>query len=139
MSLQRLLRTLSLPADVLPDVLLAAHPGWDRRDVDSMAAGLASADAAIARSVVVETTRSQPLTELLGQARIPMLVFRADPAQGGLLADNEWRSIQQSLPAGSVACDLPGTSHEIHRERFDKFVQTVHTFVSRLIGIGGRR
>ncbi|MFI6770749.1 type I polyketide synthase [Streptomyces sp. NPDC050355] len=131
--LRDLLRATGLSVDVLRETIAVAHPNWDETDVASLAEGLSQADPAVVRGLMADGARSGPLMPLLARLGVPVLLLRADPRCGGLLADEDWKAARRSLPPGSIALDLPGVPHEVHRAELDRFVAALRTFTTSLM------
>lgn len=128
--LRTLLRAVELPAEVLRETIAAVNPMWHRTDIATLAQGLSQADPIIVRSVLDDGARSGPLLPLLGQVTTPVLLLRADPKCGGVLADEDWSRARELLPPGSSAINLPDTPHEIHRARLERFVSALRSFTA---------
>ena len=125
---ERLLATLALSADDMRETLLTLHPDWHELDRETMVEGWLQASAEVARGVVTEAGASGALLPLLAQVATPTLVLRADAGRGTLLSDDDWRSTKRLLGASSAAVELAGSTHEVHRSRFDYFLAAVRKF-----------
>jgi acyl transferase domain-containing protein/pimeloyl-ACP methyl ester carboxylesterase len=126
--LERLLATLALSADDMRETLLTLHPDWHELDRETMVEGWLQASEEVARSVVTEAGAPGALLPLLAQVSTPTLVLRADAGRGTLLSDDDWRSTKRLLGESSAAVELAGSTHEVHRSRFDCFLAAVRNF-----------
>ncbi|MDX3763911.1 alpha/beta fold hydrolase [Streptomyces sp. AK02-04a] len=128
--LNDLTRAITLPAEDLREVLTVVHPDWEDTDVNSLVEGFQNADPHIAKSLVSDGARSGPLLPLLTQLTQHTLLLRADPAHGGSLSTPDWTQARQLLPRGSMAVDLPGIPHDIHRSQFSHYMHLIRTFTA---------
>ena len=132
--LERLLATLALSADDMRETLLTLHPDWHELDRETMVEGWLQAGAEVARGVVAEAGASGALLPLLAQVATPTLVLRADAGRGTLLSDDDWRSTKRLLGESSAAVELAGSTHEVHRSRFEYFLAAVRKFAGAAHG-----
>jgi pimeloyl-ACP methyl ester carboxylesterase len=58
------------------------------------------------------------------------LLIRADAALGTTLGEVAWERARQFLPAQSRAVQIDGATHNVHRSKFDAFMQAVNDFLS---------
>jgi len=58
-------------------------------------------------------------------------LIRADAALGTTLNDAAWEQAKQYLPAHSRAVQVDGATHNVHRSKFDTFMQAVNDFLSQ--------
>ncbi|GER90585.1 alpha/beta hydrolase [Dictyobacter vulcani] len=127
----RFIADLDLPPDELRARLLAQNSNWTAEDIAGKidAAGKVSKETII--SVFADTEAEGELLPLLSKLTAPTLVVRADPAQGSTLDSAAWKEVQQRLPAGSEAVEIPGAAHNIHRSSFTEFMDIVNTFLQK--------
>jgi len=58
-------------------------------------------------------------------------LIRADAALGTTLNDAAWKQAKQYLPAHSRVVQVDGATHNVHRSKFDTFMQAVNDFLSQ--------
>lgn len=109
--------------------LIERNPAWSIEDIDAKidASSKVSYEAVV--SVFDQAGKEGELLPLLSRLKVPTLLIRADPAQGTTLDDQAWAEAQRLLPAGNVAVQIPGATHNIHRNKFTAFMQTIDTFL----------
>ena len=61
----------------------------------------------------------------------PTLLMRADSSLGTTLDEAAWEQAKRYLPANSRAVQINGASHNIHRSKFDDFMQALNNFLSQ--------
>jgi N-formylmaleamate deformylase len=71
----------------------------------------------------------QDWREPLGRVICPMLLVTSDPERGGIVTPEAAREATQILP-GLQVVRLSGAGHNIRREQFDAFVNTVRGFLA---------
>src|SRR5581483_4048763 len=81
-------------------------------------------------SVFNEAGDAGELLPLLARIAAPTLLLRADPALNTTLPDADWTQARHFLPAHSRAVQIDGATHNIHRSKFDEFMQAVNDFLS---------
>lgn len=102
---------------------------WDPIDRRSLVEEACGADADIYLSTVNDGAMAGPLFPLLARLKAPALVLRGNPQRGGVLSDSDWQLAQHYLPENSVAHELPGGGHEVHRGDYPAFMRLVEEFL----------
>lgn len=124
-------RDIGRPAEELRPEITASSPGWTEADIE----GKIDAMQKVTREAVVgvfdEAGQDGDLLPLFTNITVPTLLIRADPALGSTLGDAAWEQAQLSLPVNSRAAQVDGATHNIHRSRFDAFMQVVNAFLSQ--------
>ena len=69
---------------------------------------------------------------LMGQITCPVLLFTADPDQGAILADEDVDELQRSVPHLQRE-HIPGAGHNIRREQFAKYMESVNAFLTATV------
>ncbi|HEY4383377.1 MAG TPA: alpha/beta hydrolase, partial [Ktedonobacteraceae bacterium] len=59
----------------------------------------------------------------------PTLLLRADPDRGTTLPGATWDEARGYLPSHSQAVQIDGATHNIHRNKFDAFMQAINDFL----------
>lgn len=128
--LASLLVTLALSGDDMLETLLVSHPDWDDTDRSTMVEGWMQASGHVASSVLADGARSGPLMPLLSGVSAPTLLLRADAVRGTLLPEYDWHAAKRLLGERSEAVEIAGSTHEVHRSRFEDFLSAVRTFIA---------
>ena len=59
----------------------------------------------------------------------PVLLITADPARGAIVTTEGAAALQALVPQTQVV-HLPGAGHSIRREQFDRYMETVRSFLA---------
>jgi N-formylmaleamate deformylase len=124
-------RDIGRPPQELRAEITASSPGWTEADIEGKIDALhkVSRDAVV--SVFDEAGQEGDLLPLLARIAAPTLLIRADPALGTTLEDAAWERAKQYLPARSRAVQINGATHNVHRSKFNAFMQVVNDFLSQ--------
>ena len=68
------------------------------------------------------------LLPLIADISAPTLLIRADATLGTTLDEAAWEQAKHYLPANSRAVQINGATHNVHRSKFDEFMQAVNDF-----------
>jgi pimeloyl-ACP methyl ester carboxylesterase len=123
-------KDIGRPADELRPEITASSPGWTEADIEGKIDALQKVTREAVLSVFVEAGQAGDVLPLLAKIAVPTLLIRADAALGTTLNDTAWEQAKQYLPAHSRAVQIDGASHNIHRSKFDAFMQAVNDFLS---------
>jgi N-formylmaleamate deformylase len=124
-------RDIGRPADELRTEIAADNPGWTEADIEGKIDALHKVTREAVVSVFAQAEQEDDLLPLLAKIAAPTLVIRADPALGTILDDAAWEQAQQYLPAYSRAVQINGATHNVHRSKFNEFMQVVNNFLSQ--------
>ena len=124
-------RDIGRPPQELRTEIRASSPGWTEADIEGKIDALHKVSREAVISVFDEGGQEDNLLPLLAQIAAPALLIRADPALGTLLDDAAWEQAKLYLPARSRAVQINGAPHNIHRSKFDEFMQLVNDFLSQ--------
>jgi pimeloyl-ACP methyl ester carboxylesterase len=105
----------------------AAHPGWDRRDVDAVAAAAQAADA----GAVTHTLRDNVPwrhADVVTRLVVPTLVLGADPALGALFGPRTGVELMIRNPSVRVRV-VVGAGHAVHRDRPTAVATAIRAFL----------
>jgi N-formylmaleamate deformylase len=119
-------KDIGRPADELRPEITASSPGWTEADIEGKIEALQKVTREAVLSVFAE---AGDLLPLLAKIAVPTLLIRADAALGTTLNDAAWEQAQQYLPAYSRAVQIDGATHNVHRSKFDAFMQAVNDFL----------
>lgn len=107
------------------------NPRWQVCDAFWKAEAMELCNPAAVRNVFLEQPEYD-LVPLLGQVRVPLLLMTADPQQTINSAEITAEAEAQLNPKLGKHVSLAGASHNMHRDTFDPFMETLFSF------IGGR-
>jgi pimeloyl-ACP methyl ester carboxylesterase len=119
-------KDIGRPADELRPEITASSPGWTEADIEGKIEALQKVTREAVLSVFAE---AGDLLPLLAKIAVPTLLIRADAALGTTLNDAAWEQAKQYLPAYSRAVQIDGATHNVHRSKFDAFMQAVNDFL----------
>ena len=124
-------KDIGRPADELRAEITADNPGWTQVDVEGKIDALHKVTREAVMSVYAEAGEEGDLLPLLAQIVAPTLLLRADASLNTTLDEAAWERAKQYLSANSRAVQIDGAAHNIHRSKFDAFMQAVNDFLSR--------
>lgn len=118
------------PADELRHEITTTSPGWTEIDIEGKIDSLqrVSRDAVV--SVFNDASSEGNLLHYLAKISAPVLLIRAQRDLGSVIGDGAWEQAQKLLPAGSVAVEIAGATHNVHRSQFTAFMSVVDHFLS---------
>jgi len=79
------------------------------------------------------TLSFDPWQEIVPQITCPVLLVTADPALGSIVTAETAQQVAQMLPNGQVV-HISGAGHNIRREQFEAYVETVTHFLGERSG-----
>ena len=123
-------KDIGRPADELRAEITADNPGWTQADVEGKIDALHKVTREAVMSVFAEAGEEGDLLPLLAQIVAPTLLLRADASLNTTLDEAAWERAKQYLSANSRAVQINGAAHNIHRSKFDAFMQAVNDFLS---------
>ncbi|HYK86889.1 MAG TPA: alpha/beta hydrolase [Ktedonobacteraceae bacterium] len=123
-------KDIGRPPEELRPAITASSPGWTEDDIEGKIDALQKVTREAVISVFSEAEQAGDLLALLANIHAPTLLMRADPALGTTLGDAAWERAKQYLPAHSRAIQIDGATHNIHRSKFEAFMQAVNAFLS---------
>jgi N-formylmaleamate deformylase len=118
------------PEELRPE-LARENPGWTNADIEGKidAAQKVSREAVL--SVFAEGGQHGELLPLLANIAAPTLLIRADAELGTTMNEADWALAQQYLTASSRAVEVRGATHNVHRSKFEAFMQVVNEFLNQ--------
>jgi pimeloyl-ACP methyl ester carboxylesterase len=123
-------RDIGRPAQELRTEIAAGNPGWTEADIEGKIDALHKVTREAVVSVFSEAVPSGgSLLPLLAKIAAPTLLIRADSALGTTLNDAAWEQAKHYLPSHSRAVQVNGATHNVHRSKFDEFMQAVNNFL----------
>lgn len=123
-------RDIGRPAEELRPEIAASNPGWTQADIEGKIDAMQKVTHEAVVSVFAEATPSGSILPLLAKTAAPTLLIRADAALGTTLDAAAWEQAKQYLTPQSRAVQVDGATHNIHRSKFDEFMQAVNNFLS---------
>ncbi|MFL5627823.1 MAG: alpha/beta fold hydrolase [Ktedonobacteraceae bacterium] len=124
-------RDIGRPTGELRAEIAASSPGWTEADIEGKIDALHKVTREAVVSVFAEAGSASELLPLLAKIAVPTLLIRADPNLGTTLDDAAWERARQYLPAHSRAIQIDGATHNVHRSKFNEFMQVVNAFLSQ--------
>jgi pimeloyl-ACP methyl ester carboxylesterase len=128
--IQDFLRMLKGPREYAEKWIDLVCRDWHPMDRESLLESTCSADVSVYLSAIDDGAEAGPLFPLLARLTVPALALRGNPRRGGILSDPDWERVRRCLPAHSVAYDLAGCGHEVHRGDHAGFMRLVRSFLS---------
>ncbi len=123
-------KDIGRPAEELRIEIAADNPGWAAEDIEGKVDAVHKLSREAVTSVFYDAGKEGDILPLLANITTPTLLIRADAALGTTLNDAAWAEAQRLLPANSRAIQIDGATHNIHRSKFDAFMQAVNDFLS---------
>ena len=124
-------KDIGRPTDELRAEITADNPGWTEVDVEGKIEALHKVTREAVISVFSEAGEEGDLLPLLAHIAAPTLLMRADASLGTTLDEAAWERAKHYLPANSCTVQINGASHNIHRSKFDDFMQGLNNFLSQ--------
>jgi pimeloyl-ACP methyl ester carboxylesterase len=122
-------RNLGRSAQTLHTEIATSNPGWTEADIEGQIEGLRKVTKEVLVNIFAEATPSGSILPLLAKIAAPTLLIRADATLGTTLNDVAWEQAKQYLPTQSRFVQIDGATHNIHRSKFDEFMQVVNDFL----------
>ena len=114
----------------LLDMAHKENPGWSQAEIDPWIDAKHRFSLEITQIIDARESMPANLPGLMGQIRCPVLLLTAEPAQGAILTDQDAREFQQLVPQVQRE-HIPGAGHNIRREQYAVYMQTVKVFLDR--------
>jgi N-formylmaleamate deformylase len=124
-------KDIGRPADELRAEITADNPGWTEADIEGKIEALHKVTREAVISVFSEAGEEGNLLPLLANISAPTLLIRADTSLGTTLDEAAWEQAKQYLPANSHAVQINGATHNVHRSKFEEFMQAINDFLSQ--------
>lgn len=118
------------PAAELRPELIAQNPEWSEADIEAKIDALSKVSREAVISVFEQGTQMGNMLPLLSRLTAPTLLLRADPNNGSIIPDFAWDDAQKYLPSHSKARQIDEATHNIHRNKFDAFMQVINDFLN---------
>jgi pimeloyl-ACP methyl ester carboxylesterase len=125
------IKDIGRPAHELRAEITANSPGWTEADIEGKIDALHKVTREAVISVFSEAGEEGDLLPLLTKISAPTLLIRADASLGTTLDNAAWEQAKQSLPMHSHAVQINGATHNVHRSKFNAFMQVVNDFLSQ--------
>ncbi len=109
--------------------IAANNPGWTEDDIEGKIDALHKVTREAVVSVFNEASQSGELLPVLAKTPTPTLLIRADANLGTTIDAADWEQAKRSLPTFSRAVEISGATHNVHRSRFEDFMQAVNDFL----------
>ncbi len=123
------LRGLGVPPDDRARAeIAAANPEWDPCDVAWRAEARYRARPASVAGFF-EHNPGREVTGALGELRVPTLLMLADEAVGGIVPTHMLPHVEAVVSSSVTWLVVEGAGHSIHRDRFERFMETLSGFL----------
>jgi pimeloyl-ACP methyl ester carboxylesterase len=122
-------KDIGRPAQELRPEIAASNPGWTEADIEGKIDAMQKVTREAVISVFAEATPSGSILPLLAKITAPTLLVRADAALGTTLDSAAWEQAKHYLSNQSQAVQIDRATHNIHRSKFDEFMQAVNAFL----------
>lgn len=124
-------KDIGRPANELRVEITADNPGWTQADIEGKIEALHKVTREAVISVFSDAGEEGELLPLIADISAPTLLIRADATLGTTLDEAAWEQAKQYLPTNSRAVQINGATHNVHRSKFDEFMQAVNDFLSQ--------
>jgi pimeloyl-ACP methyl ester carboxylesterase len=124
-------KDIGRPTSELRAEITADNPGWTEADIEGKIEALHKVTREAVISVFAEAGKEGDQLPLLANISAPTLLIRADASLGTTLDEAAWKQAKQYLSANSRAVQINGATHNVHRSKFDEFMQAVNDFLSQ--------
>jgi pimeloyl-ACP methyl ester carboxylesterase len=124
-------KDIGRPTGELRAEITADNPGWTEADIEGKIEALHKVTREAVISVFAEAGKEGDQLPLLANIPAPTLLIRADASLGTTLDEAAWEQAKQYLSANSRAVQINGATHNVHRSKFDEFMQAVNDFLSQ--------
>jgi N-formylmaleamate deformylase len=124
-------KDIGRPSNELRAEITTDNPGWTEADIEGKIEALHKVTREAVVSVFSEAGEEGDLLPLLATISAPALLIRADSSLGTTLDEAAWEQAKKYLPAYSRAVQINGATHNVHRSKFDDFMQAVNDFLSQ--------
>ncbi|HZU66666.1 MAG TPA: alpha/beta hydrolase [Ktedonobacteraceae bacterium] len=122
-------KDIGRPSAELRPEITTSSPGWTEADIEGKIDALQKVTREAVIGVFADSGEHGEILPLLAEIKAPTLLIRADAALGTTLDDAAWEQAKQYLPAHSKAIEIQGATHNVHRSKFDEFMQAVNDFL----------
>src|SRR5579871_57929 len=123
-------RDIGRPAKELRPELAASSPGWTEADIEGKIEALQQVTKTAVLSVFEEAGQAGDILSLLARIAAPTLLMRADANLDTTMDAADWARAQGYLTSSSRGVEIPGATHNIHRSKFDAFMQVVNDYLA---------
>ena len=124
-------KDIGRPPEVLRPEITASSPGWTEADIEGKIDALQRVTREAVVSVFAEAGQTGELLPLLARIATPTLLIRADRDLGTTLNGTAWEQARGYLPTHSHAVQIDGATHNVHRSKFEEFMQVVNNFLDK--------
>ena len=125
-------RDIGRPEHELRVEITADNPGWTEADIEGKIEALHKVTREAVNSVFAEAGEAGGLLPLLTKIPAPTLLIRADASLGTTLDETDWEQAKRYLSRHSRAVQINGATHNVHRSKFDAFMQEVNDFLKQV-------
>jgi N-formylmaleamate deformylase len=117
--------------DELLESVRSENPGWSEAELGPWADAKHRFSLKITQMLDPQGTVPTNFPDLLKQITCPVLLITADPERGAILTDEDVAELQNSVPH-LKRVHISGAGHNIRREQFSRYMETVDTFLHEI-------
>lgn len=114
----------------LHEVAKTENPTWSQAEIDPWVDSKHRFSLEITQILDSRETVLVDFPTIFGGIRCPSLLLTADPTQGAILTDEGDRELQQLVPKLQRE-HIPGAGHNIRRDQYPVYMQTIQAFLAR--------
>lgn len=124
------IKDIGLSAEELRTTITANNPEWTDVDIEGKVDAMRKVSREAVVSVFKDTAPEGNILPLLAKISVPVLLIRADADLGTTLSEAAWNEAKGYLSGSSRAVEIAGSTHNVHRTRFEEFMRLVNDFLS---------
>jgi N-formylmaleamate deformylase len=117
--------------DDLLEMARSENPVWSEAELGPWADSKHRFSLKITQLIDFQETVPLDFPTLLGQITCPVLLITADPERGAIVSDEDVAELQKSVPHLKRA-HIPGAGHNIRREQFSRYMESLQAFLSQI-------
>jgi N-formylmaleamate deformylase len=115
----------------LIEMARSENPVWSEAEIGPWADSKHRFSLKIIQLIDLHETVPLDFPKLLGKITCPVLLITADPERGAIVSDEDVAELQKLLPHVKRA-HIPGAGHNIRREQFSRYMESLQAFLSQI-------
>ena len=117
--------------DELLESVRIENPGWSEAELGPWADAKHRFSLQITQMLDPQETVPTNFPDILKRITCPVLLITADPERGAILTNEDVAELQKSI-LHLKRVHIPGAGHNIRREQFSRYMETVDTFLHEI-------